>query len=61
MIKVGDRVLYTNYKGEEVIETVRLLFDADILLMPYAPNESVPAAVLTHYSWTRLENLREIP
>jgi hypothetical protein len=59
-VRVGDRVRFRRGDGKVATDVVRTTFHAFVLLAPYAPNFSEPAAVLTEHSWTPLAHIIEV-
>lgn len=54
------RIEFINEDGERVEDVVRGFFNAHVLREPYAPNEIVPAVILTNYSWIPLSQISRI-
>jgi len=56
-LKIGDKITFRRSDGALRADTIRTLFTQQVLLMPYAPNQLRPAAVLTEHSWCFVDDI----
>jgi hypothetical protein len=54
---IGDKIKFLRPDGVIAEDTVRAFEQTTIVLMPYAPNKTVPAIVLTNHSWCQPSDL----
>lgn len=54
---IGDQIKFRRLDGVVAEDTVRAFSETTIFLMPYAPNKTVKAIVLTNHSWCQLSDV----